>query len=205
MFKMVVFLGAGLFATLYVLGRDGGPVRDGLAGRVPPLIASAEREVTPATRIVEVQTPQPKAAQRTARVTPVVTQAPEPVAAPQQAPRSAVIAAAFAIEEGPDETGLTLALPLVDADTAAPQPQALAETDKASEPVIMYVSGSSVNVRGGPSAESEALTKLARGEAVLVLPSDTPGWSMIRIEGDGVEGYVASRFLTESATQGDGP
>ncbi len=67
----------------------------------------------------------------------------------------------------------------------------------------MYVSGSSVNVRSGPSAETEALTRLSRGEAVLAMPSDTPGWSMIRIEGDGVEGYIASRFLTESATQGD--
>ena len=39
MFKLVVFLCAGLFLTLLiVLGRDGGPVRDGLAGKMPPLM-----------------------------------------------------------------------------------------------------------------------------------------------------------------------
>ena len=43
------------------------------------------------------------------------------------------------------------------------------------------------------------LARLARGEAVLVLPSDTPGWSMIQIEGDGVEGYVASRSWATAA------
>ncbi len=50
MFKLLVFLCAGLFATMYVLGRDGGPVRDGLAGRVTPLMQDAdspEREAAP--------------------------------------------------------------------------------------------------------------------------------------------------------------
>jgi hypothetical protein len=204
MFKMLVFLCAGLFAVLYVLGRDGVSVRDGLAGKVPSLAEPFERETVAVPRMVEVEVPQPKATPRVARVTAVVAQAPQPFAAPQETPRSTVAQLAFPIVEGVDETGLTLALPLVDPENPAPAPQALAGTDEVTAPVVMYVSGSSVNVRSGPSAETEALTKLPRGEAVLVLPSDTPGWSMIQIEGDGVEGFVASRFLTESATQGDG-
>jgi hypothetical protein len=36
----------------------------------------------------------------------------------------------------------------------------------------------------------------------MVLPSDTPGWSMIRIEGDGLEGYIASRFLGDPPQDG---
>jgi uncharacterized protein YgiM (DUF1202 family) len=206
MFKMLVFLCAGLFATLYVLGRDGGAVRDGLAGKVPPLMASADRESVPATRLVEVEAPNPKTAKRTERVTPVVAASSEPTPAPlpEKEPATAVLDAAFPVADPTGDTGLTLALPLVDPETEAPAPQALSETDIPADPVVMYVSGSSVNVRSGPSAESEALMRLPRGEAVLVLPSDTPGWSMIRIEGDGVDGYIASRFLTESATQGDG-
>lgn len=203
MFKMLVFLCAGLFFSLYVLGRDGGPVRDGLAGKVPPLMEPAGRDAEVVTRIVEVTVPEPKSSPRTSRVTPVVTRASQPVAETAVERRSTLIDTAFPVAEGPDETGLTLALPLVDPDTPAPQPQALVEPDAARDPVVMYVSGSSVNVRSGPSAETDALTRLPRGEAVLVLPSDTPGWSMIRIEGDGVEGYIASRFLTESAMQGD--
>ena len=61
-----------------------------------------------------------------------------------------MIAAAFAIEDGPDETGLTLALPLVDADTAAPRPQAVTEAAEADEPVVMYVSAVGERARAAP-------------------------------------------------------
>lgn len=69
-------------------------------------------------------------------------------------------------------------------------------------PRLQYVVADTVNVRAGPSAKTESLTKLDRGEAVQVLPSDTPGWSMIQLEGDGVEGYVATRFLGDPPSDG---
>jgi uncharacterized protein YgiM (DUF1202 family) len=129
---------------------------------------------------------------------------------PELAGRS-VISAAFATAEpqagldAQEAQSLTLALPLVEAPPAAgPSPAAAAapptETDAA--PVVHYVAANTVNVRAGPSAQSESLTKLDRGEAVLVLPSDTPGWSMIRIEGDGLEGYIATRFLGDPPQDG---
>jgi uncharacterized protein YgiM (DUF1202 family) len=89
---------------------------------------------------------------------------------------------------------LTLALPLRDA--AAPATAADVAPD------LRYVVANTVNVRSGPSADTDSLTKLDRGEAVLVLPSGTPGWSMIRIEGAGLEGYIATRFLGDPP--GDG-
>jgi uncharacterized protein YgiM (DUF1202 family) len=192
MFKLVVFLCLGLYAVLFVMGRDGGPVRDGLAGRVTPLMAPRDAVDAAAPQVAE-------AAAEPAVIVPVAAQAATPEPAAPAAPQPALLPASLTDDGG--QTGLTLALPLVDADARPPEAQA--ETSTAAElpagipdePLVMYVNATSVNVRSGPSAETEALTRLPRGEAVLVLPSDTPGWSMIRLEGDGVEGYIASRFL----------
>ncbi len=64
---------------------------------------------------------------------------------------------------------------------------------------IMYVLPKSVNVRAGPGTDTAVLDRLTKGEAVLVVSQGEgpDGWSLIRIEGDGVEGYVAARLLAE--------
>lgn len=70
----------------------------------------------------------------------------------------------------------------------------------AAEPgVLMVVNTKSANVRAGPGKDFEVLGRLARGESVLVVAQGEgpDGWSLIRIEGDGVEGYIASRLLAE--------
>jgi hypothetical protein len=43
------------------------------------------------------------------------------------------------------------------------------------------------------------LGSLPQGEQVLVVIEDMPvdGWSRVRLEGDGVEGYIATRLLSE--------
>jgi uncharacterized protein YgiM (DUF1202 family) len=41
--------------------------------------------------------------------------------------------------------------------------------------------------------------RLTRGEAVTVVADAGDGWLRIRIEGDGLEGFVAARLLTETA------
>ena len=190
MFKLVAVLCGTIFVTLLVIGgRDDGPVRYGL---VPGRMAS----------LVYVDPD--------AGTAPVVAAA-EPVATPRVALRpvvagqNGVVEAAFVDPDAVPQSGLTLALPLVTASRPAPE-EAIAPVPApvaaAAEPLVQYVVGSSVNVRLGPSADTEALTRLPRGEAVLVLPSDTPGWSMIRIEGDGVEGYIATRFLGDRPQDG---
>ena len=75
-----------------------------------------------------------------------------------------------------------------------PAVQTAADTGK-----VLFVGSRSVNVRSGPGTDFEVVGRLARGEAVLVVADGEgpDGWSLIRIEGDGVEGYVASRLLTE--------
>lgn len=65
--------------------------------------------------------------------------------------------------------------------------------------VVMAVNSKSVNVRSGPGKEYDVVERLVRGDTVLVVTKGegADAWSLIRIEGDGVEGYVASRLLTE--------
>lgn len=60
---------------------------------------------------------------------------------------------------------------------------------------IRYVTGKRVNVRQGPSTDTSILEQVLFAEAVQVLTDPVEGWVLIRIEGDGVEGYIASRFL----------
>lgn len=64
---------------------------------------------------------------------------------------------------------------------------------------VQYIATDSANVREGPGKDHAVLERLPYGEAVLVLvEGEGPdGWSLIRIEGDGVEGYIASRLLAD--------
>lgn len=108
------------------------------------------------------------------------TPAPEPAPAD---PAPMVVAAAFVPET-----------PLMTAPEPAADP--VADTAKGK---LFYVASDSANVRQGPGKEHAVLERLPKGEAVLVLEQGTgpDGWSLIRIEGDGVEGYIAARLLTE--------
>ncbi|MCA3558693.1 MAG: SH3 domain-containing protein [Rhodobacter sp.] len=134
-----------------------------------------------------------------------------PQARPQPKPAdSRAISAAFATAgsapgDAPSAPGLTLALPPAQtaaSGDAAGQPPAPPAANAGAAPQMQYVLADTVNVRAGPSVRTDSLIRLDRGEAVQVLPSDTPGWSKIRLQGDGREGYVASRFLGDAP--GDG-
>ncbi len=92
----------------------------------------------------------------------------------------------------PAEPVMAAVSPVTD---AAAQP----ETQPPEAAKILFIAAKSVNVREGPGTEFGVVSRLGRGEAVLVVSSGEgpDGWSLIRIEGDGIEGYVASRFLAE--------
>lgn len=64
---------------------------------------------------------------------------------------------------------------------------------------VMYVSVKSLNVRAGPGTDYSVMDRLKRGDEVLVVAVDEgpDSWAMIRIEGDGVEGYVSAALLSE--------
>ena len=83
----------------------------------------------------------------------------------------------------------------------APEPAVAVSSspEPALDGQIFYIKSESANVREGPGKDHAVVERLPKGEAVLVLVNGEgpDGWSLIRIEGDGVEGYVASRLLAE--------
>lgn len=62
--------------------------------------------------------------------------------------------------------------------------------------VVQYVN-TNANLREGPGTDFAVLARLSAGEAVQVVETTPDGWSRIRIEGDGGEGFVATRLLSE--------
>lgn len=68
-----------------------------------------------------------------------------------------------------------------------------------AEADVRYVTGRSVNVRSGPSTQNGVVGRLTRGEAVSVVWVEDNGWARVRIEGDGIDGYMAMSFLADAA------
>ncbi|MDZ7907947.1 MAG: SH3 domain-containing protein [Gemmobacter sp.] len=79
------------------------------------------------------------------------------------------------------------------ADLAAPALTADTDTDTAD---LRYVTGRAVNVRGGPSTGHPVIGSLVQGEAVRIIHDSGNGWAHILIEGDGIDGYISTRFLS---------
>jgi uncharacterized protein YgiM (DUF1202 family) len=174
MFKLTALLCVSMFLTMMVGGEDRGQLRPGLAQ------AALEAEQNPVP-------PQAEAAE-------VVLVAAEPVAPADIAPAATpvVVEQAAAPVEGATQEVFSLST-FADGTTEP-------ATDAAPvDGTLAYVSGRSVNVREGPGKENTVLTKLSRGEAVTVVSQDDTGWSRIRMEGDGLEGYVSTEFLTATA------
>lgn len=184
MLRLTVLLCAGMFIALLIGGEDRGQLRPGLAlakaeGRLN-LNPAPEPEVLP---VVAVQPAPEIATQRTQVLKPAE---PRPVVEPAAARRT-VAQPVFTL------SGLTAdPLPEPEVDTVA-TPPTLAEGQ------VWYVTAKSVNVRQGPSTEAAVLGKLGQGEAATVMWQEGDDWARIIIEGDGLEGYVATRFLSNTA------
>lgn len=73
----------------------------------------------------------------------------------------------------------------------------MAPTEAAPEMILREVTASRVNVRSGPSTANPVLGQVVRTEIVQVISPIENGWVKISVEGDGVEGYMAARFLTD--------
>ncbi len=175
MFRLTIFLCLGLFVTLQVLGRDTGQKRFGLI--------EAEREAA-----VQAEAKAAKLAAQEAEVEPVEVARNDtvlpatPATAPAQ-PETETVTVAFAPAQ---VVAPVIAQPVV----AEPQAETAA---------LKYVSGRSVNVRGGPSTLDGVVGRLTRGEAVTVLWVEENGWARVRVEGDGIDGYMSMEFLTDTA------
>jgi hypothetical protein len=77
----------------------------------------------------------------------------------------------------------------IEAGDAAPD-------DAAAEgPVLLQVTGDTVNFRAGPSTGDEILAALPRGTEVELIERVADGWAHLRVSDTGLEGYMSGDFL----------
>lgn len=119
--------------------------------------------------------------------------------APPEKVRPAIVAAASAVVQPqvqpaafvPSEP--VMVTPAV--EVAAPEAE-LPDAPAEAAVVVQYIN-TNANLREGPGTDFAVLARLSAGEAVQVVEALPDGWSRIRIEGDGGEGFVATRLLSQ--------
>lgn len=207
MLRLTLLLCIGMYAALMIAGEDRGQMRPGLA-------AAAAKKVLPGSEAVagpDSAEPAAVVAAVSAKAAPVAAQpVTEPRVAEGPAETATEVAAVEAVEPAayvePERTLVTeVAEPVFSLaslgnetpPTAPADPQP--EVAEGGEGTIWYVNASSVNVRAGPSTEAEIVGKLGSGEATLVVQAVDDDWARIVIQGDGVEGFVAMRYLSAEA------
>jgi hypothetical protein len=208
MLRLTLLLCFGMLVALFTLGEDRGQLRPGLAkaeaeGRLDEVWAEARAEgarkpqpvVEPAPVVAEVApAPQPEPA----------AAAPAPVTLASTGPVVEVEAGRNTVQSVEEPVFTLSALgnePVPGEDGASIE---VAVTEAVAEPpiaggTIWYVTADAVNVRAAPSTDSEVLGRLGSGEATLLVAAVDSDWAQIVIQGDGVEGYVALRFLSPNA------
>jgi uncharacterized protein YgiM (DUF1202 family) len=186
MIRLTLFLCAGLFLLMLVGGQDRGQLRPGLAAagalalRTPDPEGEAPTATAVTNAVTETLVEEPTSAVVEAEI------------APAQAPVAVAVAEPLSEEPLLEEAPVFTLSSYAENAPPAVQPEA-------AEVEVRYITGRSVNVRQGPGTENAVLAKLTRGEAVTVVWADDTGWSRIRIEGDGLEGYVSSELLAATA------
>lgn len=191
MLRLTLILCIGLFAALMIAGEDRGQLRPGLADAAAnkPLteVATATTADSVAPAVVEEPVTRVAAAPAVeATPAPVVARAePEPYVEPERKLVTRVEEPVFSLASVGTEP-----VPALE-----PQPD-LADGGTGT---IWYVVANSVNVRAEPSTEAEVLGKLGSGEAALLVQAVDDEWARIVIQGDGVEGFVALRYLSPEA------
>jgi Bacterial SH3 domain len=214
MLRLTILLCFGMLVALFTLGEDRGQLRPGLAkaeaeGRLDEVWAKARAEAAPtpkpvaeAVAVATEVTPVPAPKTTVAATAPVTLASTGPVVE-VEAGRDTVQAveepvftlSALGNESVPGEDGTPIEAAVAEASTEA---ETLPDAAPAGG-TIWYVTADSVNVRSAPSTEAEVLGRLGSGEATLLVAAVDSDWARIVIQGDGVEGYVALRYLSPNS------
>jgi hypothetical protein len=203
MLRLTLILCTGLFAALMIAGEDRGQLRPGLAEAAakaalqkPEAVAEADSSdpvpaEEPLTRVSAAATPAPVETPAepavVARTEPQPTE-PQPYVEPERELVTRVEEPVFSLASVGTET-----VPGAETPTAEP------EVADGGTGTIWYVVANSVNVRAEPSTDGAVLGKLGSGEAALLVQAVDSEWARIVIQGDGVEGFVAMRYLSPEA------
>ncbi|MFM2390153.1 MAG: hypothetical protein RLZZ437_1708 [Pseudomonadota bacterium] len=178
MFKLTALLCAAMFCVLLIAGEDRGQLRPGLANA--PVAVAQPTPTEPAPQVVLA----------------AAAVAPADASPADVASVSAPVSVTPAPEDTAQEATFSLATysdaPAVSAATSVAAPAQTAGS-------VAYVDARSVNVREGPGTDNPVLTRLTRGEAVTIVATDDTGWARIRLEGDGLEGFMSTEYLSATA------
>jgi uncharacterized protein YgiM (DUF1202 family) len=180
-----------MFAALWIAGEDRGQLRPGLAEAAAKKALPAPEPVVEDESVRVASAPEAVAepAEEAVAEPSVVARAePEPYVAPQREVVRAV-----------EEPIFTLSAIGTEEVPAAPEAEPVPEVADGGEGTIWYVRANSVNVRAEPSTDAEVVGKLVSGEAALEVQAVDGEWARIVIQGDGVEGFVALRYLSPEA------
>ena len=212
MFRLVLPLCAAMFVALLIAGRDNGQMRPGLARAVASgeEIVMIERQYSPT--VVAADAPAPVKVSATDLPPPVeIRDAPAVASVPREETRPAELAPKpvftlsalsglngdqASLENVTDPAAQDAARAASESLYADPSDGGALASDPAYSGDVRTVSASSVNVRLGPSTDTSVVGRLAQGEAVRVLGAVDSEWVEVVIEGDGISGYVAARFLS---------
>jgi uncharacterized protein YgiM (DUF1202 family) len=191
MLRLTLLLCIGMFAALMIAGQDRGQLRPGLADAAARKASEKPASVSPSDSDTVVLAAAPADAKVEAAKTPIVAPAqPEPYVEPERELVTEVEEPVFSLASVGNE-----AVP-----EAAPKPEAVSgEGVIGGEGTIWYVTANSVNVRAAPTTQAEVVGKLGSGEATLVVQAVDDDWARIVIQCDGVEGFVALRYLSPEA------
>jgi hypothetical protein len=194
MFRLTILLALVIGAAMLTGGRDLTSDEMAALGRVPPEPQRPEPEPT------QVATPEPQTAPTPQPVAQET--APADRLTPPAIPAAPVVsgdAVAAAVEMAMSND----AIEGIGTATGPEAPSVEAEIDAAlSESQVWFVNADRVNVREGPSTGYGVVGQIVFGEATEILSDPLDEWVKIRIQGDGVEGYVARRFLQDSEPRG---
>ena len=198
MLRLTLLLCIGMFAALMIAGQDRGQMRPGLAKAAArqaleptETVAANDSDTVVLASAGAKEAGAAKPAGTDATGVPVVARAePEPYVEPAREVVTALEEPVFSLASVGNEAA--------PAATAAPEVVS-GEGLIGGEGTIWYVNASSVNVRAAPSTDAEVVGKLGSGEATLVVRAVDDDWARIVIQGDGVEGFVALRYLSPEA------
>ncbi len=200
MLKYTVVLVGGMFAFMALA-----PETEGRIFGDKSVISKVEQD----SASVAVPTPAPVAVAQVVTPTPSIETAEEPRA--YLAPVSDVVqigataASITPIAQDVADQNIVLAAVTINSKPV-PRPDrstlAVAETvEPRTIYPIWFVTGQRVNVRQGPSTDFIVMGSVVYGEAAEVIADSGGEWVKIRIEGDGVEGFIARRFMSEVEPQ----
>lgn len=201
MLRMTLILCIGMYAALMIAGVDRGQMRPGLAdaatkAALPGAAADSDQVAAqePETVAPVEAAPVATAAAEPAVAAPTVAEAapaPEPYVEPARTVVTEVREPVFSLASVGNEA--------VPGAPVTAEAAATPEVPDGGQGTIWYVNASSVNVRAEPSTGAEIVGRLASGEATLMVQAVDADWARIVIQGDGVEGFVAMRYLSAEA------